>query len=266
MKRFIFLLTTIFICTIAYAHTINWWDEDRATLLQTTTCDSGESITPPTAPYKYGYHFKEWLPYSARIEYLESTGTQWIDTGIVFNSASILKIKEDFIIQFMNHCVTHTLNWGISGISDNNYNLCLVQRNWQGEYLVIDSQSSIGRVVLSDMDTTVAYHYIYDIDLQNNILTLTTNSVVSTETISGTKIPRKSPNSIKLFKCHDSIPLNPGIRIYNYKFYFNDTLIRDFIPVLDKDGVPCMYDKVEKKFYYNAGTGDFIAGPVIGGD
>ena len=29
-------------------------------------------------------------------------------------------------------------------------------------------------------------------------------------------------------------------------------------------GTPCLYDKVERKFYYNAGTGQFIAGPVIG--
>ena len=52
-------------------------------------------------------------------------------------------------------------------------------------------------------------------------------------------------------------------KIYSCKLYDNDVLVRDFIPVLDKDGTPCMYDKVEKKFYYNAGTGQFIAGPMI---
>ena len=57
----------------------------------------------------------------------------------------------------------------------------------------------------------------------------------------------------------------PGkIKIYYFKIYDNDVLVRDFIPVLDNYGTPCMYDKVERKFYYNAGTGDFIAGPIIG--
>ena len=40
-------------------------------------------------------------------------------------------------------------------------------------------------------------------------------------------------------------------KIYNCKIYDNDVLIRDMIPVLDKNGTACMYDKVNKKFYYN---------------
>ena len=41
------------------------------------------------------------------------------------------------------------------------------------------------------------------------------------------------------------------INIYDCKIYDNDILIRDMIPVLDKNGVACMYDKVNKKYYYN---------------
>ena len=52
-------------------------------------------------------------------------------------------------------------------------------------------------------------------------------------------------------------------RVYKFKLTDNDVLVRDMIPVLDMDGTPCMYDKVEGKFYYNQGTGQFIAGPVI---
>ena len=54
------------------------------------------------------------------------------------------------------------------------------------------------------------------------------------------------------------------IKIKYFQIYDNDTLVRDFVPVLDKDDIPCMYDKVERKFYYNQGTGDFIAGPIVG--
>ena len=53
-------------------------------------------------------------------------------------------------------------------------------------------------------------------------------------------------------------------RIYNISFRTaNNILVRDFIPVLDKDGVPCMYDKVTVQFFYNQGTGQFIAGPAL---
>ena len=49
---------------------------------------------------------------------------------------------------------------------------------------------------------------------------------------------------------------------YYLKIYENDNLIRDYIPALDLGGVACMYKKLGKEFYYNAGTGSFIAGPA----
>ena len=49
-------------------------------------------------------------------------------------------------------------------------------------------------------------------------------------------------------------------KVYNFKIYDNNVLIRDMIPVLDKNNVACMYDKVNSKFYYNSGTGDFLYG------
>jgi len=53
------------------------------------------------------------------------------------------------------------------------------------------------------------------------------------------------------------------IKLYYLEIYDNEKLVRDYIPVLDDDGIACLYDKVEKKFYYNEGTGAFIAGPEV---
>ena len=47
-------------------------------------------------------------------------------------------------------------------------------------------------------------------------------------------------------------------KLYWMKIYENDVLVRDLWPCYDPDGVLCLYDKVEKKYYYNAGTGEFI--------
>ena len=47
-------------------------------------------------------------------------------------------------------------------------------------------------------------------------------------------------------------------KIYYFKIYDNDNLVRDFIPVLDRSGRPCLLDKVENKYYYNQGTGEFL--------
>ena len=50
------------------------------------------------------------------------------------------------------------------------------------------------------------------------------------------------------------------LQVYGAKITLNNELVRDYIPVLDKNGVPCLYEKVERKFYYNQGTGDFLYG------
>ena len=50
------------------------------------------------------------------------------------------------------------------------------------------------------------------------------------------------------------------IKLYSCQIYDNGTLVRDFWPCYDPAGVACLYDKVEKKYYYNAGTGAFTAG------
>lgn len=47
-------------------------------------------------------------------------------------------------------------------------------------------------------------------------------------------------------------------KIYYFKIYDNGNLVRYYIPVIDKDGVACLYDKVEDKFYYNKGSGEFL--------
>jgi hypothetical protein len=61
MKK-IFILYTGLFCTTAIAQTINWYVDD--TIYQTTTCESGDDITPPIPPAKYGYTFNRWIaPY-----------------------------------------------------------------------------------------------------------------------------------------------------------------------------------------------------------
>lgn len=56
-------------------------------------------------------------------------------------------------------------------------------------------------------------------------------------------------------------PLNG--KIYYLKITRNNKTIFNFIPCLDNNDVPCMYDSANKKTYYNSGSGSFIAGPII---
>lgn len=60
---------------------------------------------------------------------------------------------------------------------------------------------------------------------------------------------------------HSSYPPRVG-KIYYCKFWEGDELIRDFVPV-SYNGVYGLFDKVELKFYSNAGAGSFTIGPSI---
>lgn len=48
-------------------------------------------------------------------------------------------------------------------------------------------------------------------------------------------------------------------RFKSCQIYDNGILVRDFIPCINPDGEAGMWDKVENKFYGNAGSGEFIA-------
>lgn len=57
MKKITILCAALF-TTTAIAHTIDWYVDGQ--IYQTTSCESGDNITPPTPPAKYGYTFRYW--------------------------------------------------------------------------------------------------------------------------------------------------------------------------------------------------------------
>ena len=51
-------------------------------------------------------------------------------------------------------------------------------------------------------------------------------------------------------------------RIYWLKISQGYELVRDFIPVMDNNDVPCFYDRVTGTLFHNAGTGNFTYGEI----
>lgn len=52
-------------------------------------------------------------------------------------------------------------------------------------------------------------------------------------------------------------------KLYSCKIYDGDTLVRDFIPIKTTVNTYGLWDKVNKVFYKNAGTGTFTGGPAV---
>lgn len=53
------------------------------------------------------------------------------------------------------------------------------------------------------------------------------------------------------------------MKLYSFKIYDNSTIVRDFIPCKNSSGEVGLWDDINTKFYSNAGSGNFIAGAVI---
>ncbi len=236
-------------CSVAFAHTIEWYVGD--TLLSTTTCESGDNITPPTAPNKIGYSFKKWKQEYTQIEYLESTGTQWIQTGIILN--------ENISIHIDTQLKNLPQSENILGGYGNTLGGRTVSIRAGGGYtrFTFFRATNTYTPCNTAIDTN---RHVFIVDIYNNYVQIDDCSLSVTDIY-----PTESNTvSFDIGAYNNSTQYQWKAKYYNIKFYERDVLIRDFIPVLDKDGTPCMYDRLEGKFYYNAGTGQFIAGPVIG--
>ena len=186
---------------------------------------------------------------------MESTGTQWIDTGVVLFPISYeLKLQIKNIET--NQAFLGTLKNGATTGNDYEYQIGVAKYF----YLV-----NTVAVISNEMPTTEIYNIVGKIDSLSTVNFIKNNG--HNLEISRTAVRDITPiNPILIFNRYSANTMQyaSDIKLYSAKFWQDDILVRDFIPVLDKDGVPCMYDKVEHKFYYNAGTGDFIAGPIIG--
>ena len=187
-----------------------------------------------------------------RVEYLEATGTQYIDSGYKPTSEA-LKFDLEYAI------TSSTCNFSIMGNNDDTDKYFGIQF-WGNKFYVGTSRALLYKSWTQDQK----YHKI--IEANNGTLTVTTDGVrESTSYVSSLY----KNSSIGLFACKgDTIVESYGhARIYYAKIYDNNILVRDFVPVVrSRDGVAGLYDMVERKFYTNAGSGSFKTGGVIPAD
>ena len=201
---------------------------------------------------------KSTLLYDSEIEYLESSGTQYINTTI-YGSQDL-----DFEITFQLPSLTGNQYENVLGdridVDTNRYSL-MVDRTSENYAAYVNCGSS-NQVYVSNTYRTTDIVTYKKVGL---------NAYIN-DTLIGTFTEEEfsTPNSIILFGARNnnisqgtsslSVMLNG--RIMSCKFTYNGTLVRDFIPVR-KDGIGYMYDKVYKVLYGNQGSGSFILGPDV---
>ena len=183
-----------------------------------------------------------------KVEYLESTGTQWIDIEYIPNGNTKVIVEFQMIEQ-------SDKQQGIFGARSGNNNNFTLFTGWGIDMLQADYGSN---------DNLAGYRAsIENFNLnEKNVIEMSNSLIVNNTLIKEMDLISFNGNlSMYIFANNDGgkIQLPATMKLYYMKVYDNETnkVVLDFIPVLDKEGTPCMYDKVEKKFYYNQGTGDF---------
>lgn len=165
-----------------------------------------------------------------KLEYIESTGTQWIDTMVVPNIGYIVEII------FEATYVPEVESWVI-GLFEN-----------------IKFRAGLGLtdegILLWSRD---GFSYNCPLITLNN----------KTKAIG--KCPGNATLSLTLFGQHEAsgvmhVP-NSKYRLYSCKIYDETgSPIRNFSPCKNEEGIVGLFDKVEQKFYKNSGTGEFLYG------
>lgn len=192
-------------------------------------------------------------PYKCRVEYLESTGTQYIDTGIMGNGEFNIKyglyansIGSGSDIFAGARSSTQHLNLG-QAADNGQFTIGYLNQYWQ---------ESRNFAINTRYDIEISYK-------SGEQYAIINGTKGSSKTYTGTE---QTDLTIYLFKRHHYGTDNVGGlqgRIYYFTIKQNDVLVRDFIPVLDNSGRPAMYDQVSGKLFYNKGTGEFTYGRQI---
>lgn len=164
------------------------------------------------------------------LEYIESTGTQYIDTGLTVN-----KIDSYEMI-----LIAHLAN----------------NDNWAGANGYLQFQAKIG----NNKKSKINIKYINKIET----IFVDDQQVSSTDwstSYNGTNV------KLGLFKLGDVnntwySQTGQSGKLYSCKILNNNNLIRNFVPCKNSSGTLGLYDAVNNVFYTNVGTGTFTAGPI----
>lgn len=197
---------------------------------------------PPTPTLPEGY---------TELEYIESTGTQYIDTGFVPNQDSHVYLKVMPMSAAETGDGSGFIPYG-AGISNSSKafecysSLGQYEFNYDGQYSFVGS-ASVGSVL--------------EIDHNKNIVSLCSNG--EKQNINFTYATFSCPYTLTLFALHRASILRGLLRLYSCQIYDNGTITRYFVPCKNPYGEVGLYDLVNCMFYQNVGTGTFTAGPEV---
>ena len=174
-----------------------------------------------------------------QLEYIESAGTQYIDTGI-----SVPHESSKVVVQFSTSNTTQDAP--ISGYAYSTW-------GWSTNMLYVSNKQKFG--INGVVGPTVVAGTVYEVEYSNTYFKI--NGATTSATFTG-----------YVDGYNNTVFYGNGKRgqykLYFYKLYNGSLLVRDYVPAKrNSDGSVGLYDLVSNTFFGNSGTGTFTAGPEI---
>ena len=178
-----------------------------------------------------------------QVEYIESTGKQYVDTGFTPNQDTRVVAK---VIFELGTSTTYLLGARTSTSSSDSF---VFVGSTNGYYA-----SGYGKSANLSSDFNRSVPFVLD---KNKSKTY----IDGVEAVSAASATFTSPNSMYLFGVNQngSAKLSAS-RYYYCQVYDNGVLIRDYVPCTNASGVAGLYEMVSGEFCGNAGTGAFAIG------
>ena len=188
----------------------------------------------PSSPLPDGYTL---------LEYIESTGTQYIDTGFKPNQDTRVVMDVQGI-----SAGTYPYFGSRNATSDSAFILWMMREtNLRSDYgskkVSQDVTSSTQRITI-DKNKNVTTYGAYTITNQENSFSCNFPILILCQNTGGEVDSRKMSS-----------------QLYSCQIYDNGTLVRDLVPCKNPSSAVGLYDLVNDTFYGNAETGSFTAGP-----
>lgn len=192
------------------------------------------------------------------VEYIESTGTQFIDTGFKANNNTKVEFKCAFNNTTTTEAETLFCCRDLSNTASvsNSFTLAKLANGTQLYNQYNTTSTSV--------NFTYSVGTMYTFTKDKNVLYVDGTAIRTDATATF-----QSTKNMLLF-CFDNgsrayILNNFGaLKLYGCKIWDNGTLVRDYTPVKDQDNIGCLYESVENKLYYNNGGGSFNVGTATG--
>lgn len=182
-----------------------------------------------------------------RLDYIESTGTQWIDTGLFCSYNGKVDVSCEFTkLNRYNQIIGKYCN--VKGGQD--FSIYINQNN-RLSYSLNSGYASTSLTV----ELNQKYNFVFSKDA------IYANDVLLVKPIS--KDYEDSNEQMTLFWAGFNEDRKLVGRIYQAKIYDKGVLQRDFIPCINPSGAIGMFDTVGGKFYGNQGSGKFISGYYV---